>query len=70
MKACLFAVGFMGVCSLGVAQSSEPLQVRWGTEGRALMAVMGIDAQDRLRLAASDGSSGKALVPMSDLKDL
>lgn len=70
MKSWLITVGFLGVCSTGLSRSGEPLQVRWGTEGRALMAVMGIDAQDRLRLSPRDGSAGEALVPMSELKGL
>ena len=70
MRWWLIAVGFIGVFSTGISQSSEPLRVRWGTEGRAVMTVIGIDEQDRLRLSAKDGSAGEALVPMSELKDL
>ena len=70
MRSWLITIGLLGACSCGFSQSREPLQVRWGTEGRTLMVVVGIDAQDRLRLAAPDGSSGEALVPMSELRDL
>lgn len=70
MKRGLIPVVFLTVIAMGFSQSSDPLQVRWGNEGRVLMEVIGIDAQDRLRLSAQDGSAGEALVPMSDLKGL
>ena len=54
----------------GLAQSDDVLRVRWGGEQSAVMRVIGVDAENRLRLAAIDGAQGEALIPLTEAADL
>ncbi|MCC5023202.1 MAG: hypothetical protein J6386_10645 [Candidatus Synoicihabitans palmerolidicus] len=48
---------------------AEPLRVRLGGQGRAVMRVLGVDEAGLIRLRPETGDDGEALLPLGEARD-